>query len=1112
MADAERCPNCGCELPTSALAGAAPRLELLGTLKLVEGRTLADILAGRPDPAADQPRMLGIFVQVCHTVAYAHSRGVIHRDLKSSNVMVGSFGEVNVMDWARAKVLRRDGASDDDDAGKVDVQGTITATARGESNAEHSQAGSEPGTLAYMAPEQARGEIDDLDERVDVFALGSILCQILTGEPAFVSHRSGKTQSMAARGDLADAFARLDACGADAELVALARACLAAERTDRPRDAAAVVSRMSSYRAREQERRRAAEETQRTTETTHGSTELAEVHSPLTAHPVAARAEKAQRTAETTHHAPLTTHHEAALARVAVDRSRRRRMLALAAALLVMTTIGAATFAYIAQARQARAAAVERILGRATTLLEEARAHPEDSTRWRHAGAAVQQLEDAAAGIAPEARDPLAALKSDATSGLFDAERNATLRQALVEVRANQQDAGASATDEAYAEAFRAAGIDLDTLSVTEAADRLKRRPAALVVELAGFLDHWSSVRRASKRPAASWRQPLEVARSADADNYRDQLRALMTGDDLKAAAAPLRDLADEPRADELPAPTAVLLGAALESAGDRPAAVSLLRRAVERHADDVWINFSLATALTRLTPAQPDEAVRYYTAARALRPETAHNLAHLLDEMGRHREAEATFRDLVARRPGNASYLACFTTCLKSRGQTDKAAKHLEGVVAAARAALESKPDDPEAHCDLGNALVKQDKPAEAEAEFRKALKLNPDHALARFALGNALSAQGKPSAAAAEFRAVIKLKPDDSQPRAKLAMALLALGKPSEAESELRAALKLKPGFVGAHTDLGNVLLIERRPVEAEAAYRTALELRPSDPQAHAYLGMALSAQGKPAEAEYRAALKLNPDDAATHYNLANTLRAQGKPDLAEEEYRATLKLNPDLAEAHCNLGHLLRQAGRYAEALDELRRGHALGWRRPGWRYPSAEWVREVERLAALDDRLPAVLSGGDQPANAPDRLTFAQLCTIRKRHAVAARLYAEAFHADPTLTDERQAQYRYSAACAAALAGCGQGEDNPPPDAYARAKLRGQALAWLNSELAAWSKMVDAGNPNGRAAVRQVLEHWKGDPDLAGLRDEAELAKLPADERQAWRALWKGVESF
>jgi serine/threonine-protein kinase len=198
------------------------------TAKLVKGRTLAQLLADRPDPGLELPRFLGTFEQVAQTVAYAHARWVIHRDVKPSNIMVGSFGEVQVMDWGLAKVLRRGGARDDATAGRVAHQETIIATARsGGDDSELSQAGSVMGTLSYMAPEQARGEVDAVDERADVFALGSILCEILSGPPVFVGGTAAEIQRRAARGETAEALARLGACGADAELVSLAAACLA---------------------------------------------------------------------------------------------------------------------------------------------------------------------------------------------------------------------------------------------------------------------------------------------------------------------------------------------------------------------------------------------------------------------------------------------------------------------------------------------------------------------------------------------------------------------------------------------------------------------------------------------------------------------------------------------------------------------------------------------------------------------------------------------------------------------------------------------------------------------------------------------------------------------
>src|SRR5262249_26499317 len=162
---------------------------------------------------------------------------------------VGSFGEVQVMDWGLAKVLPKGGVVDDAGAGKVERRETIIATARLVSDSELSQAGSVMGTPSYMAPEQARGEMGRVDERADVFALGSILCEILTGHPAFEGRSAGEIHRKAALGDLAAATAALEGSGADGELIALANHCLAREREDRPRDAGEVAERITTYLA-----------------------------------------------------------------------------------------------------------------------------------------------------------------------------------------------------------------------------------------------------------------------------------------------------------------------------------------------------------------------------------------------------------------------------------------------------------------------------------------------------------------------------------------------------------------------------------------------------------------------------------------------------------------------------------------------------------------------------------------------------------------------------------------------------------------------------------------------------------------------------------------------
>ena len=230
-------------------------------MKLVKGRTLSSLLDERGDPARELPRFLSIFASVCQTMAYTHARGVIHRDLKPSNIMVGSFGEVQVMDWGLAKVLPQGGAIDDATAGKTRAEDTVIATARsaGEADSDLSMAGSVMGTPSYMAPEQVRGEIDQVDERCDVFALGSILCEVLTGEPAFTGRSSGEIQRKASRGELKEATDRLEASGVDSELIALVKDCLAPEQADRPRHAGEVTARINGYQTSVQERLRLAE-------------------------------------------------------------------------------------------------------------------------------------------------------------------------------------------------------------------------------------------------------------------------------------------------------------------------------------------------------------------------------------------------------------------------------------------------------------------------------------------------------------------------------------------------------------------------------------------------------------------------------------------------------------------------------------------------------------------------------------------------------------------------------------------------------------------------------------------------------------------------------------
>jgi serine/threonine-protein kinase len=264
--------------------------------------------------------------------------------------------------------------------------------------------------------------------------------------------------------------------------------------------------------------------------------------------------------------------------------------------------------------------------------------------------------------------------------------------------------------------------------------------------------------------------------------------------------------------------------------------------------------------------------------------------------------------------------------------------------------------------------------------------------------------------------------------------------------------------------------------------------------------------------AVAEYRGAIQLKPDYAEAHYSLGLALGRQGKLDIAVAEYREAIRLKPHYAEAHCNLGQLLRNRGDFAESLAEYRKGHELGLKQPGWRYPSAEWVQQAEQMALLAGRLPAILRGGDHPRDNAERLGLAQMCHGIKRYSAAARLWSESLRADPTLGEDRQSQHRYNAACSAALAAAVAGKDEPSPDDAAKAKLRTQALEWLKAELAAWAKLIDNGDPKSRDQVAQALQHWRVDTDLAGIRDPDALSRLPDAEGKEWQSLWADVDGL
>jgi serine/threonine-protein kinase len=1136
-------------------------------MKLVQGRTLHDLLKERASPAQDLARFLTVFEQVCQTVGYAHSRGVIHRDLKPQNIMVGAFGEVQVMDWGLAKRLTPFSREPEASAA-APAEAALPSGSRG----NETQAGAVLGTPAYMAPEQARGETGKVDERADVFGLGAILCEILTGAPPYAGATGWEVYQQALVAEREPALARLAGCGADAELVALARDCMSDEPGERPRDAGVVAARVTAYRAGVQERLHRAE------------------------------LERA-----------------AAQAKAAEARKRQRLTVAVAlAGLLLLGLVGGGAL-WLRQQRQSWEAELTRdVEGDLSVALAAQGEHLAEGQ------AALERAEGRLAGGAPEA------LRVRVREVREEVERRVRDRDMLAQLdEARQQ--GAELGDEGFdyltgarhfEKAFRAYGLPVEDLGPEEAARRV--RDSALHEQLVTALDEWGRYRWSADKQDPQARRLWEAARQADDNALRRRLRQAMWNKDWDE----VRRVADEPAALDLPPAGLELLAFALKWAGRPERQRAVLREALQRHPNDFWLNFDLGGACANAESPEYDEAVRYDTAALALRPDSVaamNNLALVL--YMQHRPAEAAhylraalrlqpqsarrhnglgfvlqaaatkdparrdeallaeavdeLRESVRLQPDHAEFHFNLGSALQDQGKLDealteyRAAARLnpkEGIyhlfrgnllrdqgklresaeayreavrlqpdsetapqglalvqkmigdglknqkkgaeaVEAYREALRAQPFNASYRHVLGDALREQGRLDEAVAQNRGAACLEPDNALAHGYLAQALKAHGQWEEAVAQHREAARLAPQQSWTHSELGETLIALGRLPEAVEEYRAVVRLLPTASWTRLNLGFALHKEGKLAEAADEYREALRLQPDLHQAHVNLGWALAGLGDLAGAAdaFRAAARLKPDDAASHFNLGWIAGWREDYPAAGEAYRQALQLKPDHAEAQINLAFVLQNQGRFADAAPLMRRGHELAVKKPDWRYPSEKWAKQAERLVDLDGKLPRFLSGEAHPSGWQEQADLGWLCVCKRRGAAAARFYADAFAARPELADDLNLGQRFEAAGAAARAGCG-GQDGAGLSDKELARLRRQALGWLQAELTARGRQAVFGSPQERTEAQGGLLNWRRSAALAGVRGEEALGKLPEAERAEWRKFWQDAEAL
>ena len=214
--------------------GRHPDGSLYYTMKLVRGRTLSDVLRST-STLADRLAVLPNYLDLCQAIAYAHSREVIHRDIKPSNVMVGEFGETVVLDWGLAKALH-------DKSERPDNLAETLRALKLSPSVEPVQTsdGQILGTPVYMPPEQARGELDEVDERSDVYSLGAVLYELLTGNRPY---DRGKPAEILQKviSQLPPAVLKVEP-SAPQELVAVCERAMARNQQDRYKDAKELVA------------------------------------------------------------------------------------------------------------------------------------------------------------------------------------------------------------------------------------------------------------------------------------------------------------------------------------------------------------------------------------------------------------------------------------------------------------------------------------------------------------------------------------------------------------------------------------------------------------------------------------------------------------------------------------------------------------------------------------------------------------------------------------------------------------------------------------------------------------------------------------------------------
>src|SRR5262245_58496099 len=865
-------------------------------MELVKGVPITDFC----DRNRLTPRQrLELFVSVCHAVQHAHQKGIIHRDLKPSNVLVSLHDAtpvVKVIDFGVAKALGQE----------LTDKSLFTGFAQ------------MIGTPLYMSPEQAGRSGLDIDTRSDIYSLGVLLYELLTGTTPFDQDRFKQAAYDEIRRIIReDEPPRPSTRLSDSKDVLPS---IAANRSLDPKKLTGLVRGDLDWivmKALEKDRNRRYE-------TASGF--ALDIQRYLADEPVLASP-------------------PSAIYRLRKFARRNKVTLTFASLILLFIVLLGSGVGWMVRDRGAREeefarrreareqeVARDRAARTAETCRAVARALDEgrdwlDRERLPEAIAAVEQAE-ALAGHAEADAATVAHVRQ--------ARRNVDVVAEIDDLRFGSSTISAYELNfdgqHLYEQFFTRLGIDVDGATVEAAAAQIAGDP--LRKQLVTVLENWARVRLNVKlvekeRSDGWWHRLLLIANAADPDDVRTLVRTAIIQGDFET----LDRLAGASEVEQMPTSTVRQLARALlwtDSLQRKELAIRILKQAQIRHPDNFGINVDLGQYLPYLPKPRDEEALSYMRVAHAIRPKHAlvrGTIGNLLLKLGRPEEAIAEYSHALAQNLDSA--LDWY-----NRGVAHAELKDWEKARDDYSRAIALRPDWVSPWINRATCFDKLRQSHEALADLSKAIKLNPDDSSAWNNRGACFAHLQQWDKALTDFSKAIELNPRYESAWSNRGMTYASLKEWDKALADCSKSIELKEDFAGAWFNRGCARIGLNQWEEAAADFSRAIELKYPDPIVWSNRGACYRQlkQWDRALADNSKAIELSPDGMLGWYNRALSYSDLKEWDKALSDLSRAIELAPDHADAwgargnaNKNLNQLEKALADYSRAVD-LRPDHA------------------------------------------------------------------------------------------------------------------------------------------------------------------------------------------